>query len=80
MQDLTKRQEPINKSFNTKKYGIWLAVITIPALLFASGWAFGSGRITASGIKSGTIKNAPVNVDYASVNEIITALDRKSVV
>lgn len=48
-------------------------LILLAGLLFASGWAFGKGRISVGTLKTGKI-NVKSNIDYTSVDELISQL------
>lgn len=66
-----KSLSPIVK--NTKvNYYYGLATV-VAVLVFASGWAFGGGKISLTSIKKGTVSTSG-NVDFKSVQEVQTLL------
>ena len=59
-------QQPVKPTKINTYYGI---AVVASVMLFASGWAFGGGKINLSNIKKGNVSNSS-NIDYTSVQEI----------
>ncbi len=67
------KKSPISTVKNTKvNYYYGLATV-VAVLVFASGWAFGGGKISLTSIKKGTVSTSG-NVDFKSVQEVQTLL------
>jgi carboxyl-terminal processing protease len=64
------KQTPVEAPAKTNKQPLYLGMaLAFAVLVFASGWAFGSGKVTLGGIKSGTVSKVS-NLDFTSVKEI----------
>ncbi len=50
-----------------------ISVVLVATLIFASGWAFGRGKISFTGIKNGKIASGG-SLNYATVDEVYQAL------
>ncbi len=68
-------QTPQKTEHISPKITTYIAGGVAALLLFSSGWAFGSGRVTVNGIKSGSIASSNSSkLDYASIDEVYSSL------
>ena len=63
-----------SKNLKVRKASAAVSIALILLLVFGSGWAFGKGKITLTGLKNGTINKGGSSLDFSSVDEVYAAL------
>jgi len=64
-----KHITPAVQSTGSNKSLQYAALSIVAILVFASGWAFGSGKVSLDGVRTGTVASTS-NIDFAGVKEV----------
>lgn len=71
--DKIEHVSPIKQTKKSKISLYWGTAVIFAVMVFASGWAFGSGKISLDGVRRGTVANTS-NLDFTGVKEVDTLL------
>lgn len=67
--DKIEHVSPIKQTKKSKISLYWGTAVIFAVMVFASGWAFGSGKISLDGVRRGTVANTS-NLDFTGVKEV----------